>query len=222
MYTKQMTTSSYKKRVMIIIAFFMALLTFSIKASADSAYINQADYPILKHDSSAYKSLMDHNKKSKNGHIYFYSVKSTGNLSMDDYRKNKFKDLNLKSNDMLITYAFNDGNRNVGITTGSKVKSYLSDNDAITVLKDNIDNLKSNNSDDLSKGLFTVLSKYEKYQDQQRKRDLLKKIIYIIAFVIALASSLYAEFAGESDDSYYDHNRSYSSDDGGDTGGGSI
>lgn len=206
MYTKQMTTSSYKKRVIIIIAFIMTFLTLSIKASADSAYINQADYPILKQDSSAYKSLMDHNENSKNGHIYFYSVKSTGNLSMDDYRKNKFKDLNLKSNDMLITYAFNDGNRNVGITTGSQVRSYLSDNDAITVLQDNSDNLKSNNADDLSKGLFTILSKYETYQDQQgtmnksekaaydretqRELVLLHEIIYTIMVVIVIVVSV--------------------------------
>ena len=166
---------------------------------------------------------MEHNEKSKNGHIYFYSVKSTGNLSMDDYRKNKFKDLNLKSNDMLITYAFNDGNPNVGITTGSQVRKYLSDDDAINVLRENSDSLKSNNPDDLSKGLFTILSKYETYQDKQRQHDLLKKIIYTIVFVVFFAGCLCAELAGESDPSYYDYDRSYSSSsDEGDTGGGSI
>lgn len=202
MYTKQMTTASFKKRVVIIIAFIMTFLTLSIKANADSAYINQADYPILKQDSSAYKSLMEHNEKSKNGHIYIYSVKSTGNLSMDDYRKNKFKDLNLKSNDMLLTYAFDDGNRHVGITTGSQVRSYLSDSDAIGVLQDNKDNLKSDNSKNVSKGLFTVLAKYETYQNQQsmmsprdkaaydkemaREKALLKKVFYTILSVVGV------------------------------------
>ena len=202
MYTKQMMPSSYKKSVMMIIAFIIAFFALSIKVSADSNYINQADYPILKQDSSAYKSLMEHNEKSKNGHIYIYSVKSTGNLSMEDYRKNKFKDLNLKSNDMLITYAFNDGNRNVGITTGSQVRSYLSDSDAIGVLQDNKDNLKSNNSENVSKGLFTVLAKYETYQNQQsmmsprdkaaydkemaREKALLKKVFYTILSVVGV------------------------------------
>ena len=54
MYTKQMTTAFFKKRVIIIIAFIMTFLTLSIKANADSAYINQADYPILKQDSLNY------------------------------------------------------------------------------------------------------------------------------------------------------------------------
>lgn len=106
-------------------------------------------------------------KTNKNSHLYVYTVNSTGNQDIDTYRVHKFHQLKLKKYDILIIYAYNDGIRNVGVSTGSEIRKTFDDSLVNNILTDekNYNLLKSNQYQQYNQGLENLIYVSNSFQN---------------------------------------------------------
>lgn len=87
-------------------------------------------------------------------------IKSTDGDSIDGYAPDLFEKWKIGSkaedNGVLILYAVNDGERNVRIEVGYGLEGQLTDALSAQILKDNKDDLKSDSSERINKGLQNI------------------------------------------------------------------
>lgn len=107
------------------------------------------------------RSVQMHKLKQR-PQVVLITLKSTGNLSIDDYTDSLVENARWKAGDagqdngVLIVWAHNDGQNNVRINVGYGLESTLTDAETHHILMNNFDNLKSHNDARVNEGLKNV------------------------------------------------------------------
>lgn len=161
----------------------------------------------------------NYEQTGKKPQVIMAVVKSTGDVTIDEYASDLFDKWNIgqkdSDNGILILYANNDGKRNVRIEVGYGLEGAVTDAQAGSILRSNAQLLKSANKSKVNEGLqqtfnavVTLVDKEYGYKldknsltdeelqkvENPNKRDLPSALI--IGFLIFVGISIFASFRG--------------------------
>lgn len=161
----------------------------------------------------------NYEQTGKKPQVIMAVVKSTGDVTIDEYASDLFDKWNIgqkdSDNGILILYANNDGKRNVRIEVGYGLEGVVTDAQAGSILRSNAQLLKSANKSKVNEGLqqtfnavVTLVDKEYGYKldknsltdeelqkvENPNKRDLPSALI--IGFLIFVGISIFASFRG--------------------------
>lgn len=161
----------------------------------------------------------NYEQTGKKPQVIMAVVKSTGDVTIDEYASDLFDKWNIgqkdSENGILILYANNDGKRNVRIEVGYGLEGVVTDAQAGSILRSNAQLLKSANKSKVNEGLqqtfnavVTLVDKEYGYKldknsltdeelqkvENPNKRDLPSALI--IGFLIFVGISIFASFRG--------------------------
>lgn len=164
----------------------------------------------------------NYEQTGKKPQVIMAVVKSTGDVTIDEYASDLFDKWNIgqkdSDNGILILYANNDGKRNVRIEVGYGLEGAVTDAQAGSILRSNAQLLKSANKSKVNEGLqqtfnavVTLVDKEYGYKldknsltdeelqkvENPNKRDLPSALI--IGFLIFVGISIFASFRGRGD-----------------------
>ena len=161
----------------------------------------------------------NYEQTGKKPQVIMAVVKSTGDVTIDEYASDLFDKWNIgqkdSENGILILYANNDGKRNVRIEVGYGLEGVVTDAQAGSILRSNAQLLKSANKSKVNEGLqqtfnavVTLVDKEYGYKldknsltdeelqkvENPNKRDLPSALI--IGFLIFVGISIFPSFRG--------------------------